>query len=170
MPAPDLPVAAAIRRPAWSQFCRSGFYSTSFGQKAAPVAAFDAAPARPVLHATRVPFRQARRPAPPSDPALYFVPLRLSQASGRGVTGSAPAAIRPAAPRQRSSGARAACRSRPSLQRQYPVACRRTARGSGTASGYRAWTNAIQAGGRAKAGGFYRRTCANAGPAVSPPA
>ncbi len=143
MPAPDLPVAAAIRRPAWSQFyVVLAFTPASFGQKRLPVAAFDAAPARPVLHATRVPFRQARRPCAAIRSALYFVPLRLSQASGRGVARLGACGSGQQRRVSVCSGARAACRSRPNLQRQYPVAMppNGAAVPEPRRSGYRAWT------------------------------
>ncbi len=81
--APDLPVAAAIRRPA-SQFCRSGF-TQHHSAKAAPVAAFGRGASQTgSSRDSRTVSRQARRPAPPSDPALISC-RRLPQASGRGV-------------------------------------------------------------------------------------
>lgn len=133
--------------------------------KAAPVAAFDrAAPGILVLFTRlRVPFSSAGQ-TPRRHPIQHFFiskPLRLLAGQRSGVTGSAPAVIRPAASRQRSSGVRRLCRSRFSLQPATFFVAYAERRAVPAARISRLTKYSVFGGRACQAGGFSRRTCAN---------
>ncbi len=152
-PRQGLPVAAATRRPTW---CILSFWLFTQHHIQGKSGASCGVRRQQTGSSRDSAYRFGRPDALRRHPIQHFISCRFGSRRPRSGRNRLGACVRPAAPRQRNPEARGRlAESRPSLQRQYPVACRRTAcRFGNTASGYRQRTNAIQLEGAPKLASF----------------